>query len=256
MTPNGKNYWRSLDDLADTPEFRAFAKEEFPGFASVYEGLGEAVPNDDGAPDAAVNRRKFLALSAAALGLAGLAGCRRPDIEILPYAAIPDDQVGNVVPGKPTFYATSIPRPGGALPVLVESHDGRPTKVEGNPQHPASRGSTDAFAQASVLDLYSPDRVMSDKYPGVMERGLPRKWEDFDRFARTEADALLKKQGEGFFVLAEDVASPAVRLIRAYLKAKMPKASWHSYEPLDTTTAKDGARAAFGSPLADRTSVV
>src|SRR5205823_2199473 len=104
---------------------------------------------------AGLNRRKFLALSAAALGLAGLAGCRRPDIQILPFAVVPDEQVGHVVHGKPTFYATSIPRPGGALPVLVESHDGRPTKIEGNPQHPCSLGSTDAHAQASILDLYS-----------------------------------------------------------------------------------------------------
>jgi molybdopterin-containing oxidoreductase family iron-sulfur binding subunit len=246
---NGKTHWRSLDDLADTPEFRAFARDEFPGFANVYESLGEAELRDD-TPDAAVSRRRFLALSAAALGMAGLAGCRRPDIEILPHSAIPDDQVGNVIPGKPTFYATTIPRPGGSLPVLVESHDGRPTKVEGNPQHPASGGRTDAHAQASVLDLYSPDRVMSDKYPGVMEKGLPRKWEDFDRFARGEADALLKKQGEGFHVLAEQVASPAVRLIRAHLKAKLPKAVWHGYEPIDATAVREGARLAFGSPLA------
>src|SRR5215813_12213483 len=90
----GKNYWRSLADLADTPEFRAFAAEEFPGFANVYESLGEAELKDDG-PEAGLNRRRFLALSAAALGLAGLAGCRRPDIEILPFSAVPEDQVGH-----------------------------------------------------------------------------------------------------------------------------------------------------------------
>src|SRR5580692_4342352 len=180
----GKGYWRSLEDLAGTPEFRAFAAEEFPGFTSIYEGLGEAEPKDDNPEEAGLNRRNFLALSAAALGLAGLAGCRRPDLEILPYSAIPDDQIGQLVAGKPTFYATSLPRPGGAFPLLVESHDGRPTKIEGNPQHPSSRGSTDVFAQATVLDLYSPDRVMSDKYPGVMEKKSQQRWDDFDRFAR------------------------------------------------------------------------
>ena len=86
--------------------------------------------------DQAPDRRKFLALSAAALGLAGLAGCRRPEMHILPFSAVPDDQVGQIVPGKPAFYATCLPRPGGALPILVESHDGRPTKIEGNPIHP------------------------------------------------------------------------------------------------------------------------
>ncbi len=242
------NYYRSLEHLADTPEFRAFASEEFPGFANVYDELGEAEPKDDD-PDAGLNRRKFLALSAAALGLAG---CRRPDIQILPFAVIPDEQTGHIVAGKPTFYATSIPRAGGALPVLVESHDGRPTKIEGNPQHACSLGSTDAHAQASVLDLYSPDRVMSDKYPGVMEGKAPRKWEDFDRFARGEAEKLAKDKGKGFYILTEQTPSPAVRALRDAIKEKLPQASWHSYEPVDTSEALKGAEAAFGAKLVAR----
>src|SRR5438067_1291153 len=245
----GKPFWRSLAELADTPEFRAFAAEEFPGFANVYESLGEAELKGDENPETGLSRRKFLALSAAALGLAG---CRRPDIEILPFSAVPEDQLGHVVPGKPAFYATCIPRPGGAFPVLVESYDGRPTKVEGNPRHPCSLGSTDVHAQASILDLYSPDRVLSERHPGVMEKGLSRKWEDFDRFARAEADRLVKEQGKGFFVLAEDVASPSVRLIRRHMKAKLPQASWHAYEPIDTTEMKKGAELVFGAKLAVR----
>ncbi len=246
-----QGYWRSLDDLADTPEFRAFAQEEFPGFANVYEGLGEAEPRGD-SPGASVDRRKFLALSAAALGLAGLAGCRRPEIPILPFSAVPDDQVGQITPGKPTFYATCLPRPGGALPVLVESHEGRPTKVEGNPLHPSSRGSTDVFAQASVLDLYSPDRVMSDKYPGVMERGVVRTWDDFDTFARSEADRLVKEKGKGLAVLAEDLNSPSVRLVREYMKQALPEAAWFTHEPVGPTEARKGAEIAFGSRLVAR----
>ena len=242
------NYYRSLEHLADTPEFRAFASEEFPGFANVYEALGEAEPRDD-EPDAGLDRRKFLALSAAALGLAG---CRRPEIPILPFAVVPDEQTGHVVHGKPTFYATSIPRAGGALPVLVESHDGRPTKIEGNPQHPCSLGSTDAHAQASILDLYSPDRVMSDKYPGVMEGRSPRKWEDFDRFARGEAEKLAKDKGKGFYILTEQVSSPAVRALRDAIKEKLPQASWHTYEPVDTSEALKGTEAAFGAKLVAR----
>src|SRR5262245_51646324 len=96
---------------------------EFSGFANVYESTGEAELPADEDPRAALDRRKFLALSAA-IGLAAATGCRRPDIEILPFSAVPDDQVGHVVPGKPAFYATCLPRSGGALPVLVESHDG------------------------------------------------------------------------------------------------------------------------------------
>ncbi|HEV3437725.1 MAG TPA: TAT-variant-translocated molybdopterin oxidoreductase [Gemmata sp.] len=245
----GKGYWRSLEDLADTPEFRAFAAKEFPGFTSIYEGLGEAEPKDDNPEQAALDRRKFLALSAAALGLAGLAGCRRPDLEILPFSAIPDDQIGHLTPGKPTFYATSLPRPGGAFPVLVESHDGRPTKVEGNPQHPASQGSTDVFAQATVLDLYSPDRVMSDKYPGVMEKKLPQRWDDFDRITRSLTDKLVKNGGEGFYILTDQVPSPALRVIREHIKTTLPKASWHTYEPVDTSEALKGAEIAFGTKM-------
>ena len=244
--------WRSLEHLADTPEFRAFARREFPGFANVFESLGEAeLAGDD--PAAAVSRRSFLALSAAALGMAGLAGCRRPELQILPYSAVPDDQIGHVVAGKPTFYATCFPRAGGAVPVLVESHEGRPTKVEGNPSHPCSLGTTDAFAQAHVLDLYHPDRVMSEKYPGVMEKGLARKWEDFDAVARAEADRLLKEKGKGFYVLAEETPSPAVRLIRDHIKKQMPEASWHAYEPVDYGEVRKGAETAFGAKLAART---
>jgi molybdopterin-containing oxidoreductase family iron-sulfur binding subunit len=246
------SYYRSLEQLANTPEFRAFAAEEFPGFANVYESLGEAEPRDDDPQAAGLNRRKFLALSAAALGLAGLVGCRRPDIEILPFAVVPDEQTGHIVHGTPTFYATSIPRAGGALPVLVESHDGRPTKIEGNPQHPCSLGSTDAHAQASVLDLYSPDRVMSDRHPGVMEGRAPRKWEDFDRFARGELERLAKDKGKGFYILTEQVASPAVRALREAMKEKLPQASWHSSEAIDTTEALKGAELAFGTKLVVR----
>src|SRR3954470_18283895 len=249
---NPNTSWRSLEQLADTPEFRAFAAEEFPGFANVYESLGEAELRDDEGPEEGLNRRKFLALSAAALGLAGLAGCRRPDLPILPFAVVPDEQTGHVVHGKPTFYATSIPRAGGALPVLVESHDGRPTKIEGNPQHPCSLGSTDAHAQACILDLYSPDRVMSEKYPGVMEGKAPRKWEDFDRFARGEAEKLLKDKGKGFYVLAEQTTSPAVRALRDAIKGKLPQVSWHTYEAIDTSEALKGSEAAFGAKLVAR----
>ena len=249
MTTPAKPHWRSLDDLADTPEFRAFARQEFPGFANVYEALGEAeLAGGTNPPD----RRTFLALSAAALGMAGLAGCRRPDLEILPYAAVPDDQIGHVVPGLPAFYATCFPHPGGAIPLLVESHEGRPTKVEGNPVHPCSLGRTNTFAQASVLDLYSPDRVMSDRYPGVMEQGVSRTWDDFDTFARTESARLLKEKGKGFAVLADEMRSPAVRLIRDYMTKVMPEATWHTYEAVDHGEVRAGTEMAFGAKLAAR----
>jgi molybdopterin-containing oxidoreductase family iron-sulfur binding subunit len=245
-------YYRSLDHLAATPEFRAQAAEEFPGFANVYESLGEAELRDDNPGVAALSRRKFLALSSATFAMATLAGCRRPEIPILPYAAVPDEQTGHIVHGKPTFYATSIPRPGGALPVLVESHDGRPTKIEGHPQHPCSRGSTDAFAQASIFDLYSPDRVMSEKYPGVMQGRSVRKWEDYDRFARTLAEQLTSTKGRGLAILTEQIPFPALRLLRQAIAAKWPETAWYSYEACDLGETLQGAEIAFGEKLLPR----
>jgi molybdopterin-containing oxidoreductase family iron-sulfur binding subunit len=241
-TPN--TYWRTPDAPAGG------AGAEFPGFVNVFDGRGEVelAPDD---PLANPDRRRFLALSAAA-GLAAAAGCRRPDIAILPFSSTPDDQVGHIVPGKPAFYATCLPRAGGAAPLLVESHEGRPTKVEGNPAHPCSRGATDSFAQAAVLDLYSPDRVMSEKCPGVMERGVSRTWEQFDAFARAESERLLKEKGKGFAVLAEDLNSPATQLIRAHIKAALPEAAWYTYEPVDESEVRKGAELAFGSRLGVR----
>jgi molybdopterin-containing oxidoreductase family iron-sulfur binding subunit len=226
--PTEPTYYRTPDPAAQPAD-----DDEFPGFENVFESRGEAVPADADPEAAGLSRRKFLTL--AALGVASAAGCRRPDIAILPFASTPDEHIGHAVPGKPTFYATALPRPGGALPILVESHDGRPTKIEGNPQHPCSLGSTDAHAQASIYDLYSPDRVMSDRFPGVMEGGAPRKWEDFDRFVRAKGDELACAKGKGFYILMEQTTSPAVRLLRDAMKEKFPEASWHTYEATDLT---------------------
>lgn len=244
--PTEPTYYRTPDPAAQPAD-----AGEFPGFANVFESRGEAEPIDADPEAAGLSRRKFLALSAA-LGVASAAGCRRPDIAILPYASTPDEHIGHAVPGKPTFYATALPRAGGALPVLVESHDGRPTKIEGNPQHPCSLGSTDAHAQAAIYDLYSPDRVMSDKCPGVMEGRAPRKWEDFDRFARARADELARAKGKGLYILTEQTASPALRLLRDAMKEKFPEASWHTYEPTDLTEEIELGKAHFNGAFVQR----
>ena len=113
------------------------SRRSSPASPTCTNRLGEAEPIDDDPDAAGLNRRKFLALSAARSRLAGSPAAAARTCRSCPFSAIPDDQIGHLAPGKPTFYATSIPRPGGALPVLVESHDGRPTKIEGNPQAPA-----------------------------------------------------------------------------------------------------------------------
>src|SRR4029077_5977855 len=145
----GRQYWRSLESLAETPEFKGFLHREFPQNASEWL--------------APVGRRSFLKLMGASLALAGVSACtRQPDEEIVPYVRQPEEEV----PGKPLFFATAMPMNGAGLGLLVESHEGRPTKVEGNPQHPLSLGATDPFAQASVLTLYDPDRSQNVTYRG------------------------------------------------------------------------------------------
>ena len=150
----------------------------------------------------------------ASLGLAGLAGCRRPDIKVLPYNKRPED----VVLGLPTFYATSLPRPGSAFPVLVETREGRPIKIEGNPKHPASLGATDLHAQSTVLDLYDPDRSSS-----VLQGGQPSTWEEFDSFAKTHFEGFVQGKGRGLAFLSEDSASPALIFYAITSKHICPK---------------------------------
>ena len=136
----GREYWRSLEELADTPEFRDFLEQEFPQHAEGWAGP--------------VNRRRLLQVMGASFAFAGLTACSPPLRKIVPYVTAPQQ----VVPGKPLFFATAMTRGGVASGLLVESNMGRPTKIEGNPEHPASFGATDAIAQASLLSLYDPDR--------------------------------------------------------------------------------------------------
>jgi molybdopterin-containing oxidoreductase family iron-sulfur binding subunit len=224
--PTGVTYWRSLDELGDTPAFREWVNERFP--RSMRELL-----------DGAIDRRQFLYLMAASLGLAGLSGCRRPEIEALPYSKPPEE----VIPGLPTFYATAMPRNGLAVPVLVESHEGRPTKIEGNPRHPDSEGTSDCFAQASVLDLYDPDRSRS-----VLHNGVPSNWAEYDTFATDHFAKARASRGRGLSILAEDIPSPALNLLRAHLKLAMSEARWFTYEPISGTNVLAGSALAFDPP--------
>jgi molybdopterin-containing oxidoreductase family iron-sulfur binding subunit len=193
--------------------------------------------------DGDVDRRRFLHLMAASLGLAGLTGCRRPELPALPYTRPPEE----VVPGLPTYYATAMPRPGSAPPLLVESHEGRPTKIEGNPRYPQSGGASDAFAQASVLGLYDPDRSTA-----VLREGERSTWEAYDAFATSHFAALRAKKGRGLHVLCGDVASPSMDLLREHLRAVMPEAHWYTYEPIDQANARAGAMLAFGTLVVPR----
>ncbi len=193
----GPEYWRSLEELAGSDEFQEMLHREFPkGASEWFDGF---------------SRRGFLKTMGASLALAGLTGCTRmPDTEIVPYVKQPE----NVVPGRPMFYATAFTLGGYAEPVLVESQMFRPTKVEGNPQHPASLGGTDVYAQASILDLYDPDRAQNITYLGDI-----RSWTSFVESLRGPITAEKGLAGGGVRILTQTVTSPTLASqIRGYLE--------------------------------------
>jgi molybdopterin-containing oxidoreductase family iron-sulfur binding subunit len=220
----GREYWRSLEAVAETPEFRQYLHREFPENAS--EWLDP------------VGRRSFLKLMGASLALAGVSACtRQPDEIIVPYVRQPEE----VVPGKPLFFATAMPLGGSGLGLLVESHEGRPTKIEGNPDHPSSRGATDMFAQAAVLGLYDPDRSQI-----VTNVGEIQPYGAFVAAMRGVVTAQQGKQGAGFRILTETVASPTLAAQIQEVLTRMPMAKWHQWEPAGRHTAREGSRMAFG----------
>jgi len=222
----GPRYWRSLDELSQAPGFREQMAREFP------EGASEA--NE-------VDRRQFVKLMAAsfALGGIGLAGCRRPEAHILPYSK----SVENIVPGLPLYYATAMPARGGAIPLLAETHQGRPTKLEGNPSYGPLGGSSSLTAQASVLELYDPDRA----------RGSSKGSAELDPAGVNDLLASVAARysangGEGLAFLAGESMSPTRFALVAALKKKMPKAVWAEYEPVDVSNRRKAATAAAGKP--------
>jgi len=228
----GKQYWRGLEELADTPEFRERLEREFPAFAS--ELLGES-------------RRHFLKVMGASLALAGVgtvAGCRRPEHRILPYTETPED----VIPGKPLFYATAMPLPGGgAEGILVETHEGRPTKIEGNPLHPVNQGKSSLRSQASILDLYDPERLTGPSRRDGDER-VASSWAEYLEIAGAHFRSYDATGGEGLAFLVEKQSSPSRDAMRDRIRSKWPNAKWLPYEPIDDEQGIEASRLAFGSP--------
>ena len=220
----GREYWRSLEAVSGTEEFKSFLHREFPQNAS--EWLDP------------VGRRGFLKLMGASMALAGVTACtRQPVEEIVPYVRQPEE----LVPGKPQFYATAMPFAGAGVGLLVENHEGRPTKIEGNPDHPASRGATDLFAQASILGLYDPDRAQT-----ITHLGDIKTFEAFVAAMRPVLAAQEQGQGAGIRILGETVASPPLAAqIDAFL-ARFPQAKWVQWEPFARHNAREGSRLAFG----------
>lgn len=226
---SGKQYWRSLEELAETEEFQELLHREFPENATEW--------NDP------VGRRKFLKLMGASFALAGLTACTRQPAEyIAPYVRQPEE----LVPGNPVFFATAMPLDGLATGLIVESHEGRPTKIEGNKDHPASLGAADAFSQASVLGLYDPDRSQTLTHLGDIVT-----WPAFLGAVRPALDAqravaALKPAKSGLRILTGTVTSPTLAHQIKTLLATLPTAKWHQYDPAGRDNAREGSRLAFG----------
>jgi molybdopterin-containing oxidoreductase family iron-sulfur binding subunit len=227
---SGPEYWRSLEELAGSPAFQEALHREFP------KGASEWVDS--------VSRRGFLKVMGASMAMAGMTGCVKLPLEpIVPYVRQPEE----VIPGRPMFYATAMTLGGYASPLLVESHLGRPTKIEGNDRHPASLGGTDIFAQASILGMYDPDRSQS-----VVSLGDQRSWQSFITAIRGPLTAQKALQGAGIRILTPTISSPTLAdQLRNFLKI-YPQAKWHVYEPVNRDNVLEGAKLAFGQPVETR----
>ena len=226
LAQNGKEYWRSVEEFVDAPEFEEFVKREYPDHAETW--------------DDALSRRNFIKVMGASLALAGLSGCViQPPEKIVPYVTQPE----GMLPGRPLFYATSYTLGGVAMGLLGKSYEGRPVKIEGNPDHPGSRGATDVRAQASILDMYDPDRSQQ-----ITFRGAPKTWQTFTTELRSAIETNRVDGGAGVRFLSETITSPSIINQFKQLATELPNSRWYQYEAVNNDNAVAGAKMAFGSP--------
>ena len=227
LSQEGKEYWRSVEEFVDAPEFKEFISREYPHEIETWDNT--------------LSRRNFVKVMGASLALAGLTGCViQPNEKIVPYVR---SQEG-MLPGRPNFFATAMTLGGVATGLLAKSYDGRPIKIEGNPDHPGSRGATDILAQASILGMYDPDRSQEVTY-----RGDSSTWERFMPAFRQAIDEDRSTGGAGIRFLTETVVSPTLVDQFNKLKTELPNAKWVQYEPVNADNATAGAKMAFGSAV-------
>lgn len=216
-----RTYWKSLNELAQNEEYQKFVEREFPGGPELNDG---------------VSRRNFLQVMGASIALAGLASCRKPVQKIMPYTRQPEE----VVAGEPLYYATSMPFKDYVTGMLVETHDGRPTKVEGNEDHPNNRGKSNSFNQAATLEMYDQDRAR------FIRRGGERaSWQDFvnfcsEHFADTDRNIAF---------ITEATSSPTYHRLKDQVRERFPNADWVTFEPHNEENRLEGVRKAFGQRL-------
>ena len=228
--PTGRQYWRSLDELAETPEFKDFLHREFPAGASEFTDP--------------VSRRHFVKIMSASFMLAGFGlagtGCRKPEDRLLPFGKAQE----NYTFGTAQYFSTAMPTRSGAVPLAVKSYEGRPVKIEGNATYPGGNGGTDRYTQASILNLYDPDRATGFKQAGKVQTS---------ETALAALDELAKKfaanQGEGLALLVEPGTSPSRDRLQKQIATKLPKARWFAYDPVDTGIHQRAASQAFGKSV-------
>ncbi|HBZ01093.1 MAG TPA: molybdopterin oxidoreductase, partial [candidate division Zixibacteria bacterium] len=216
-----KKYWQSLDDLAAGP-----SPDKFQDIPAIISEISDPV-----------TRRRFLSLMGASMALAGFVGCRRPLEHIVPYVKAPEE----IVPGVANYYATTMPFGNNAYGLVVESHEGRPTKIEGNKNHPSTLGRSNPFIQASVLSLYDPDRSQV-----VTHNGAESTWEDFISFWREQSPALSANGGAGLTILCGPFSSPTLARLKDQFLKTYPKAKWGTYEPVSDENIYEGIKLASG----------
>ncbi len=226
----GPQYWRSLEELAQNDAFIEMLHREFPRQASYLpEGT---------------SRRDFLKLMGASMALAGLSACVKQPLEpIVPYVRQPNE----VVPGNPLFFASAMPFGAYGLPALVESHEGRPTKIEGNPDHPAGLGGSDIFMQASILDMYDPDRAQIVTYQGEI-----RSWSDYLLALAAALNTQRSIKGAGLRILSAPTSSPTMASLMDQVQSAFPAAKWIQWEPVNRDNVRAGSMLAFGQYVETR----
>ena len=215
---NEFGYWKSLKNISSEEDYNRFLKQS------------------DHNEDNGLSRRNFLSLIAASVALAGLEGCKKPVQKIIPYV---EAEIGTI-PGIPKYYASTIPWKNNALGVVIENHDERPVKVEGNDKHPATLGKSNAFSQASTIEMYDPDRAR-----GVRHNGKKVDWSEYLKFAKD----INKGDGKGLAVLMQESSSPTIKSIQNDFKKKFPSASWISYESVNNENLYTGIEKAFSKKL-------
>lgn len=224
-----QRYWRSLNELEGNPQFEEMLHREFPQAASEFpKGL---------------SRRRWIQLMGASLAL-GAAGCRFEEETIATFVKRPQ----NRIPGETQKYATTFEVAGQACPFVVTSYDGRPIKIDGNPEHPLSRGASSGFAQGQILEMYDPDRSRGVSYR-ESDRLTEKSWDECAQFLREKMSAVEGDSGEGVVILAEPTRSPTVHRLRGELKAKFPNLRWFNWSSIADDYAREGAVKAFEKPV-------